>query len=225
MNDIFEVSSIELMAGGLLIFLLSVWIGKVWNNKVLGKKKARFDAYVDRLNVKHGQKVASLENELKVDRHSLKLAGTHLIEKRVAVIDQCYKTLADFDQAIGEVKSSDNTLSPQESYDSALLRFTYFVSFFERNRVYFSAGTAKKVSKSHASSAATLDLIKALVHANPTLSTAINEQLQSLFNKLNSDVNRTRQEIESEMRAILQVDDASDDIDADNALSSLSMFR
>ncbi|MFQ3175931.1 MAG: hypothetical protein ACI93H_000922 [Psychromonas sp.] len=225
MNNIFEVSSIQLIVGGLLIFLLSVWIGKVWNNKVLGKKKARFDAYVDSLNIKHAQKVTSLENELKVDRHSLKLAGTHLIEKRVAVIDQCYKTLADFDQAIEEVKSSDNTLSPQESYDSALLRFTYFVSFFERNRVYFSAGMAKKVSKSHASSAATLDLIKALVHANQTLSNAINEQLQSLFNKLNSDVNRTRQEIESEMRAILQIDDASDDIDADNTLSSLSMFH
>ncbi|MFT6350020.1 MAG: hypothetical protein ACJAYB_003060 [Psychromonas sp.] len=225
MNNIFEVSSIQLIVGGLLIFLLSVWIGKVWNNKVLGKKKARFDAYVDSLNIKHAQKVTSLENELKVDRHSLKLAGTHLIEKRVAVIDQCYKTLADFDQAIEEVKSSDNTLSPQESYDSALLRVTYFVSFFERNRVYFSAGMAKKVSKSHASSAATLDLIKALVHANQTLSNAINEQLQSLFNKLNSDVNRTRQEIESEMRAILQIDDASDDIDADNTLSSLSMFH
>jgi hypothetical protein len=214
MNKMFEVSTIELMAGGLLIFLLSVWIGKVLSNKVLRKKKDKFDAYVETLNAKHAHQVASLENELKIDRHSLKLAGTQLMEKRVAVIDQCYKYLADFDQAIVEVRLSDKTLSPQEAYDLALLRFSAFVSFFDRNRVYFSAGTATKVSKSHASSTATLDLI-----TNQTVSNGINEELKSLFNKLNSEINRTRQEIESEMRAILQVEDASDDIDADNALS------
>ena len=220
MNKMFEVNMIELMVGALLIFLLSVWIGKVWNNKVLRKKKATFDAYVETLNGKHAHKVASLENELKVDRHSLKLADTHLIEKRVAVIDQCYKALADFDQVIVEVRSSDKNLSPQEKYDLALLRFTAFVSFFEINRVYFSAETAKKVSKSHVSSAVTLDLI-----ANQTLSNVSNEELQSLFNKLNSEVNRTRQVIESEMRAILQIDQTLHDSEQESAIPALSMFR
>ncbi|ABM03274.1 hypothetical protein Ping_1457 [Psychromonas ingrahamii 37] len=229
MNKIFEVNMIELMVGGLLIFLLSVWIGKVWNNKVLRKKKAQVDDYIKTLNAKHAEQVASLENELKVDRHSLRLTQTQLIEKRIAVIDQCYKYFADFDQAIDEVKSSEKTFSPQENYDLALLRFTAFVSFFDRNRVYFSAWTATKVSKSHASSAATLDLMKALIYADETLSNTTNEELQSLFNKLNSDVNRIRQEIESEMRAILQIDqtiyDDDQDSDQDSALPALSIFH
>jgi len=220
MNIMFEVNMIALIAGGLLIFLLPVWIGKVWHKRILHKKKVKFDYYVETLKVKHAQKMEYLENELKVDRHSLRLAHTQLIEKRVAVIDQCYKYLADFDQAIGEMRIRDNTLSPQENYDSVQLRFTSFVSFFERNRVYFSAITAKKVSKSYASITATLDLI-----AKQTLTKGIDEELQSLFNKLNSEINRSRQEIESELRAILQVEDAPHDIDADNALSALSMFH
>lgn len=220
MNIMFELSMIALIAGGLLIFLLAVWIATVWHKRVLHKKKLKFDSYVETLKVKHAQKMQSLENELKADRHSLRLAHTHLIEKRVAVIDQCYKYLADFEQAIGEVKSSDNRLSAQETYDSALLRFTSFVSFYERNKVYFSAITAKKVSKSHASTAATLDLI-----AKQTLTNGINEEQQSLFNKLNSEIKRSRQEIESELRAILLIDDAGHDIDADNALSALPMFH
>lgn len=219
MNIMFELSMIELIAGGLLLLLLSAWIGKSWHKRILHKKRDKFESYVETLKVKHAQKIQSLENELKVDRHSLRLSHTHLIEKRVAVIDQCYKYFADFDQAIGEVNNSDKTLSPQESYDSVLLRFTAFVSFFERNKVYFSAVTAKKVSKSHASSAATLDLI-----AKQVLTNGNNEELQSLFNKLNSEIKRTRQEIETELRAILQVDD-SQDVDADNALSTFSMFH
>lgn len=219
MNIMFELSMIELMAGGLLLILLSVWIGKGWHKRILRKKKDKFESYLESLKVKHAQKMQSLENELKVDRHSLRLSHTHLIEKRVAVIDQCYKYFADFDQAIGEVKDSDKTLSPQESYDSVLLRFTSFVSFFERNKVYFSAVTAKKISKSHAASAATLDLI-----VKQVLTNGITEEQQSHFNKLNSEIKRTRQEIETELRAILQIDD-SHDVDADNALSALSMFH
>lgn len=214
MNNMFEVNMIGLIVGGLLIFLLSVWIGKCWNNNILRKKKAEADDYIERLKAKQAQKVEALENELKVDRHALRLAHTHLIEKRVAVIDQCYKTLGDFDQAITDVRLSNKTLSSQEAHDSALLRLTAFISFFERNRVYFCAVTAKKISKSHASTASTLDLI-----AKQTWSKGFNEEMQSLFNKLNSDINRTRQEIESEMRAILQIDDITLDIDADNALS------
>ncbi|MFT7053999.1 MAG: hypothetical protein ACJAU1_001557 [Psychromonas sp.] len=220
MNIMFELSMIALIAGGLLIFLLAFWIAKVWHKRALHKKKLKFDSYVETLKVKHAQKIQSLENELKVDRHSLRLAHTHLIEKRVAVIDQCYKYLADFDLAIGEMNSSDNTLSPQENYDSAMLRFTSFVSFYDRNKVYFSAVTAKKVSKSHASTATALGLF-----AKQTLTNGINEEQHSLFNKLNSEIKHIRQEIESELRAILQIDDAGHDIDADNALSALSMFH
>jgi len=220
MNIMFEMNLIELIAGGSLLLLLSAWIGKGWHKRVMHKEKDKFDSYVESLKVKHAQKIQSLENELKVDRHALRLSHTHLMEKRVAVIDQCYKYFADFDQAIGEVKMSDKTLSPQESYDSVQLRFTSFVSFFERNKVYFSAAAAKKVSKSHASSAATLDLI-----AQQVLTNGSNEEQQSLFNKLNNDIKRTRQEIESELRAILQIDDAAHNIDADNAHSALSLFH
>ncbi|MFT6924971.1 MAG: hypothetical protein ACJAZP_000541 [Psychromonas sp.] len=225
MNPIYEMSLIVLIAGGLLIFLLSIWIAKVWQKSALVKEKLKSDAYLETLKAKQAQIIQSLENELKVDRHSLRLADTHLIEKRAAVIDQCYKYLADFDLAIVEVKISDNSQSPQESYDTALLRFTTFASFFERNRVYFCALTAKKVSKSHASARATLDLIKALVYTNQPLSNGINDQLQSLFNKLSADINRSRKEIESELRAILQIDDTSQDSDPDNSLDALSMFR
>lgn len=214
MNKIFEVNIIELIAGGLLIFVCSVWIVKVWNNKRLRKQKAQVDEYIETLKAQQAQKVASLENELKADRHALRLAQTHLIEKRVAVIDQCYKTLVDFDQAIVDVKSSDKTHSPQEAYDLAVLRFTAFASFFERNRVYFSAGMVKKVATSHTSIGSVLDLI-----VNPTLAKGNNEEQQSFFKKLDSEINRSRQEIEAEMRAILQIDNALDDIDGDNALS------
>jgi hypothetical protein len=225
MNIIFEITMLQLMMGGLLIFLLSFWIGKVWHKKISDKKKARVDEYIETLNVKHAQQIESLQSELKVDRHALRLSHTQLIEKRAAVIDQCYKCLVDFDLAIGEIMIAEKTSSPQQKYDSAQLKFTAFLSFFAKNRGYFSGAVAKKVSKSHTSIAATLDLISALLYANQTLSNGISEELQNLFNKANNEIGRARQEIESELRTILQVEDGPHNIDTENALSALSMFH
>jgi len=228
MNKIFEMTSIELIAAGFLIFLLSAWLGKSFNNRILRRQKAKADAYIEVLESGHAQKLQSVEDELKVERHSAQLSRAHLIEKRVAVIDQGYKYLVDFDEAIHyairPMAITESTASQQETYDTALLRFTAFVSFFERNKVYFSSGIAKKVSKSHASMSGTLDLMRALLYTEQTLSNGINEELQSLFNKANREIERTRQDIESELRAILRIENRNTNTDVDNELSGLSMF-
>ena len=224
MNKIFEMSMIELLAAGLLIFLLSIWFGKVWNNRKLRGQKAKLDADIEALKANHKGKLQSLENELQVERQSNPLAYAHLIEKRVAVLDQGYKYLVDFDDAIRPVQNSDEIAVQQQSYDSALLRFTSFVSFFERNKVYFSRGVAKKVSKSHAAIAVSLDLMSALLYANQTSSNGINDALQNLFNKANSEITRARVDIESELRAILRVEDTNQHLDTDNDIPALSIF-
>lgn len=229
MNKIVEMTTIELIAAGLLIFLLSIWFAKVWHNRKLRRQKARLDSHIETLKSKHSKKLQSVENELQLERQSNQVAYAHLIEKRVAVMDQGYKYLVDFDDAIHAAirpaASAEKTPSQQETYDLAMLKFTSFVTFFERNKVYFSKGVAKKVSKSHAAIAASLDLMRALLYANQTLSSGINEELQSLFNKADSEITRARAEIESELRAILRVEDVSKNMDADNDLSALSMFR
>ncbi|WP_372880190.1 hypothetical protein [Psychromonas sp.] len=229
MNKTFEMTMIELIALGVLIFLFSIWFARIFNSGKLRRQQAKNADYIEKLNTEHAQQQQALENDLKFERQSAQLGHAHLIEKRVAVLDQGYKYLVDFDGAIHAavrpVPGAENTASQQEAYDLAVLRFTSFVTFFERNKLYFSRGVAKKVSKSHASIATTLDLMRALLYANQTLSNGINEELQSLFNKADSEIRRARLDIESELRVILRVEETSQNIDADNDIAGLSVFR
>ncbi|MGB5445301.1 MAG: hypothetical protein WBM99_07315 [Psychromonas sp.] len=228
MDKTFEMNMIVLIALGILIFLLSIWFGKVWNNSKLRSQRARLDAHIEALKLKHSQKLQSVENELQVERQSNQVAFIHLIEKRVAILDQGYKYLVDFDAAIHAairpVPGTRETISQQETYDSAVLRFTSFVTFFEKNKMYFSTGVAKKVSKSHSSIAATLDLMRALLYAKQSLSNGISDELQNLFKKADNEIRHARQDIEAELRAILHIDD-SQNTETEDDLSTLSMFR
>ena len=224
MNKIFEMTTIELIAVGLLIFFLSIWFSKISNNRALRQQKARLDAHIKTLKSTHRQKLQSVESELQLERQSNPLAHAHLIEKRVAVLDQGYKYLVDFDDAIRPVRNTEKMTAQQQSYDSALLRFSSFVSFFERNKIYFSKRVAKKVSKSHAAITVSLDLMNALLYANQTSSNGINEALQNLFNKANTEIMQTRTDIEAELRAILRIEDTNQHTDIDNDIPALSIF-
>lgn len=209
MDQVFELTATQLGGASFLIAGLAGWLGKVWKDRIHLREKATFDARIEELKAEHARIAQSLEHELQIERHAAHLGHANLIEKRAAIIDENYKLLVAMHEAIFDTIRPDyfgrEKPSKTLAYELALPKFDAFREHFEKNKIYFSKNIAKNISSFYVAAAQTLDQARVVINSSQNLADGVNDELQCLFNKVNTEMGKARTEVENDFRDILRV--------------------
>jgi hypothetical protein len=209
MEQVFALTLAQLGGVSVLIAGLAGWLGKVLKDRIHLREKAAVDVRIAELKAEHARIAQSLEHELQIERHAAHLGHSKLIEKRAAIIDENYKLLVAMHEAIFDTIRPDyfgrEKPSKSEAYELALPRLDAFMEHFEKNKIYFSKDIAKNISGFYVAAAQTLDQARVVINSNQSLADGVTDELQVLFNKVNTEMGKARSEVENDFRNILRV--------------------
>lgn len=187
----------------------SVWLGSVWKDRISLREKAAFEVLIEKLKSEHSRQTQRLESALQAERHLVQLGYANLIEKRAAFIDESYKLLVDLHEAVYETIRPDyfgrQRPSITQAYESALPKFDAFVEAYEKNKIYFSHATSKRISDFYVSAAQTLDQARVAMRSGEALGRGETPHLQKLFEKVNYEMYEARTAVEQEFRQLMHV--------------------